>query len=350
MLPTMRTARSLAPSGLLLGPLALSRAGALAALLSLLSPALLRAQPAASGGAKADPATAPATPPPEPALSTPIPTPPLSHAAFGSPLAPNLSVDLPVVLSLGAVLLGTTLSDSQLPPPSCSPLCDPATVNGLDRVSIGWNSRPARTASDLFLGINLALPVVLDLIDVATSRPPDALRGYLGDVLILSEVFVVTAGLTSVLKYAVRRPRPFLYSGDMDAFPLEARQDVDAGLSFFSGHSSSAFAMATAGSYLYMLRHPQSKWVIPVWILSEALAATTAGLRVAAGKHFITDVLVGAAVGSAVGFLIPYLHRRALPRAIAQRTGRFGQDLRVSLAPMLAPDGGGLILGFTEAR
>ena len=39
-------------------------------------------------------------------------------------------------------------------------------------------------------------------------------------------------------------------------------------------------------------------------------AAVTASLRVAAGKHFFTDVLTGAGVGSAVGFLVPYLHRR----------------------------------------
>lgn len=328
--------------------------GALAGLLALLGSASLLAQPGpetrqsvTDPPAAREPAAAPGSPspPPEPSLSSPIPA-PVPHFVGGSPLAVNLAVDLPIVLGIGSVLLGTTIADPQLPPPSCGLVCDSQTVNGLDRVSIGWNSKPARTASDLFLGINLALPIVLDLIDVAASRPPDALRGYLQDLLILSEVFVVTSGLTSVFKYAVRRPRPFLYDSDMDAFPSEARQDVDASLSFFSGHSSSAFAMATAGSYLFMLRHPQSKWVIPVWIVSEALAATTASLRVVAGKHFITDVLVGAAVGSAVGVLIPYLHRRALPRALAQRTGRFGHDLRVSAAPLFLSDGGGLLVSF----
>jgi len=291
-------------------------------------------------------------PSPEPALTTPIPLslPSQPHFIGGSPLAANLSIDLPIVLGLGSALLGMTISDPQLPPPSCSPLCDAQTVNELDRVSIGWHSKPARTASDILLGMNLVLPVMLDLIDVAASRPPDALRGYLQDLLILSEVFVVNSGINGLFKYAVRRPRPFLYDTDMDAFSLSDRQDVDSGLSFYSGHSSSAFAMATAGSYLFTLRHPRSKWVIPIWIFSEALAATTASMRVLAGKHFITDVLVGAVMGSAVGLLIPYLHRRALPAALAQRAGRFGQDLRISAAPMLALDGGGLILSFSSTR
>jgi len=296
--------------------------------------------------------SAPLTPAPEPGLTTPIPTPrpALPHFVGGSPLAANLWLDLPVVLGLGSVLLGAQLSDSQLPPPSCAPLCDSQTVNALDRVSIGWHSKPARTASDILIGINIALPLVLDLIDVAASRPPDAVRGYLQDVLILGEVFVVNAGINTLIKYAVRRPRPFLYDADMSAFSPEDRADADSGMSFYSQHSSSAFAMATAGSYLFTLRHPNSKWVIPVWLFSEALAATTASMRVLAGKHFISDVLVGAVMGSAVGLLIPYLHRRALPAALAARAGRFGQDLRISAAPMLTLDGGGLVLSFSSAR
>jgi undecaprenyl-diphosphatase len=68
--------------------------------------------------------------------------------------------------------------------------------------------------------------------------------------------------------------------------------------------------MATAYSYLYMKRHPDSSLVVPVWLGSHALAASTAYLRVHAGKHFWTDVMVGAVVGSAIGFLVPWLHTK----------------------------------------
>ena len=328
--------------------------GGLLLVLCSVVPGSLRAQPSA---APQDTSPRPGTvfpaaepPAPEPPLSQPIPlSPPRPLAgslAVSSPLAANLWVDLPVVLGLGSVLLGLELSAPQLPPPSCGPVCDPQTVNGFDRVSIGWHSQPARTASNVLIGVNIALPFVLDLLDVAANRPPDAVRGYLQDVLILSEVFVVNAGINTLFKYAARRPRPLLYDADLAAVPLEDRQDSDAGLSFYSQHSSSAFAMATAGSYLFMLRHPRSKWVIPVWLFSEALAATTASMRVLAGKHFISDVLVGAVMGSAVGLLIPYLHRRALPQVLAQKAGPLGRSLRISAAPLFMSDGGGLLVSF----
>jgi membrane-associated phospholipid phosphatase len=80
-------------------------------------------------------------------------------------------------------------------------------------------------------------------------------------------------------------------------------------LSFYSGHTSTAFAMATAYGYLFTARHPRSKWIAPVWILGYAYASTTGVLRVAAGKHFWSDVIVGAIAGTAVGLAIPAAHR-----------------------------------------
>jgi undecaprenyl-diphosphatase len=81
-------------------------------------------------------------------------------------------------------------------------------------------------------------------------------------------------------------------------------------MSFFSGHTSLAFSMATAYSYLFARRHPDSPLVVPVWLGAHLLAGTTAVLRVEAGQHFWTDVLAGAAVGSAIGYLVPWLHTR----------------------------------------
>ena len=43
-------------------------------------------------------------------------------------------------------------------------------------------------------------------------------------------------------------------------------------------------------------------------ILLYAGAVGVAALRVAAGKHFPTDVVAGAALGSAVGWLVPTIH------------------------------------------
>lgn len=270
----------------------------------------------------------------------------------GSPLAAKPLLDIPLTLGLGAVLLGVELVAPQLPGPGCGPVCDVTTLNALDRPVVGWHSSSARAVSNVLIGVNIALPLVLDLIDVAVTRPPHAVGGYLQDALILTEVFVVNAAVNTAFKYAVRRPRPFMFEPapgpgvDPSVAPLDERQGVDAGLSFYSQHSSTAFSLATAYSYLFMLRHPGSRLILPMWLVSEGLAAATAALRVAAGMHFFTDVLVGAVAGSAIGLLIPFAHRRSLPAITAVAQSPWLRSLRVSAAPMLTADGGGLTLSF----
>ena len=56
-----------------------------------------------------------------------------------------------------------------------------------------------------------------------------------------------------------------------------------------------------------------------MWALAVSAGATLGVLRVAAGKHFYTDVLSGAAIGTAAGLIIPVLHfkRRHRRRSIS---------------------------------
>ena len=263
---------------------------------------------------------------------------PVAEPARGSPFTVRLAADLPLTLGAGVLALTTELVKSELPGPTCGTACDPAGINSLDSLGLGSHSREARTASDLLVGVNVGLPLVADLLDVLVSRPPDGWRGYGADFLVLAEVMAVNAGLNGLVKSAVRRPRPLVYDADLDAVPLADRLAPDAALSFYSQHSSTAFAMATAYSYLFMRRHPGSRLIAPVWLISEALATTTAALRVAAGKHFITDVFTGAVVGSALGLLIPYLHQRARPGEGTPWASR----LRAT--PLAYPGGGGILL------
>ncbi len=162
----------------------------------------------------------------------------------------------------------------------------------------------AAPASDALLYSSMVLPIVADLGDVLGHRT--GMRGWGKDVAVLVETATVNAALNTAVKFAIGRPRPFSYGLDGSGRDPTAG---DARLSFYSGHTSTTFAMATAYGYLFMARHPRSKWVAPVWILGYALAGTTGVLRVAAGKHFWSDVIVGALAGTAVGFGIPAAHR-----------------------------------------
>jgi membrane-associated phospholipid phosphatase len=51
-------------------------------------------------------------------------------------------------------------------------------------------------------------------------------------------------------------------------------------------------------------------WTWQPWAVTVAVGTSVAFERVAAGKHFYSDVIVGAAAGTAVGSLVSLLHLR----------------------------------------
>jgi len=261
----------------------------------------------------------------------------------GSPFEIDLALDLPVLgVAAAAWVVPFAFGDEGSGAP-CGAACDPAGLNALDRTVVGNRSPLAATLSDAFVGVSLALPFALDLLDVLVSDPPDGLAGYGVDALVLAEALAVNLALNQAVKYAVRRPRPYAYDPSLGP---AGRTAGDAGLSFYSGHTASAFCAATAYATLFSLRHPDSGWVAPVWLATHALAASTAYLRVHAGKHFWTDVIAGALVGSGVGALIPLVHRRSGP-AVARGLDEAAEPgLRLEIAPLLLPGGGGLVLGL----
>jgi membrane-associated phospholipid phosphatase len=226
-----------------------------------------------------------------------------------SPFKVDLTLDLPLNVGSAVASLVPEMFKNELPGPSCNPSCNPASINALDRTVVGNNLAGAAVASDALLGTTVALPVALDLIDTLTSAGSgrERMRGFGGDILVLAETLSLNFLANQIVKYAVRRPRPLTYDPTMSA---SVRDSADAGLSFYSEHASTAFAMATSYSYLFTLRHRHSRLVLPVWLGTHLLAAATAVLRVEAGKHFWTDVIAGALAGSSVGILCTTLHRR----------------------------------------
>lgn len=106
-----------------------------------------------------------------------------------------------------------------------------------------------------------------------------------------------TSAITIGLKYAVNRPRPFVTYPDIE------KRDSHAGpYSFPSGHTSSAFALATSLTFSY------PKWYVAV---PAYLWAITVGYsRMRLGVHFPTDVLAGAVLGSACAITCHYIGKR----------------------------------------
>ena len=85
-------------------------------------------------------------------------------------------------------------------------------------------------------------------------------------------------------------------------------RERDATLSFPSGHASMAFASAMAG-YQILREHPSSPLAQGFLITGLTQASLIAAFRVAASKHYLSDVIAGAALGVAMGAMVPHFRR-----------------------------------------
>lgn len=122
---------------------------------------------------------------------------------------------------------------------------------------------------------------------------------------------IAASGIAAqAIKHLVGRARPHLLAGD-GAFHFHALTLGSAEASFPSGHAASAFAAAVALGYM-----------APRWRMALLGAALLVGLsRVIVGAHYPSDVLAGAALGSAVAaWLARDFARRGL--AFGDRRGR----------------------------
>ncbi|GAA2627757.1 MULTISPECIES: bifunctional phosphatase PAP2/diacylglycerol kinase family protein [Streptomyces] len=145
----------------------------------------------------------------------------------------------------------------------------------------------------------------------------------------VASLALASATINTVGKWSVRRPRPLL-----EGVPL-ARQlaTQPQTTSFPSGHSASAFAFATGVAL-----------AAPGWgAVLAPVAASVAFSRVYTGVHYPSDVLVGASLGVAAGFVVHRLARDAQEARIVP-----GGEPPAADAPAL-PDGAGLTVVVNTA-
>jgi membrane-associated phospholipid phosphatase len=214
----------------------------------------------------------------------------------------DLSVTAGLFLAAGAPYLFPHLIT-----PSCP--CDPGEVNRFDRVAIGHHSAAASTASDVTAALSVAVPPVVDALRLGLGAP------FAADVTVFAETLAVSSALVVAAKYAVRRPLPLAYDGDPRYVGAQGGYR-----SFYSGHTSTVVSALTAAAWTTRWRDGERGWP---WVV-VAVAGTSVGVeRVLAGRHFPSDVLVGAAAGLAVGTAVPWLHRRrgAVALSLAPRPG-----------------------------
>lgn len=216
----------------------------------------------------------------------------------GTPGAPGLTVDLAAAAAVSGAELGlsglTVIFKDRLVAPSCR-WCEPLQLDRWARERLVWHdTRAAANASDLF---QFAVPAGA-MATLWIQAAPHGDREVAEDLLVLTESASTAILLTQVAKLAVGRLR-------QDAWARGTILSPDDKLSFWSGHTSFAFSAAAAATQIARMRgRPGWRWL---GLATFSAAAVTGYLRVAANRHWLSDVVTGAVVGSATGLLVPLL-------------------------------------------
>ncbi len=172
-------------------------------------------------------------------------------------------------------------------------------INRFDRGAVNHWSESIATTSDVLAVALMAVPVSLMLSD-------NIKKDYQTIGFMYGETLWFSYFTASIAKGAVQRVRPYAYNSQVG---LDKKLRSYTKESFFSSHTVGAFASVSFLSVVYNEYYPDSKYT--PWIIAGGFAAASAigVMRIEAGHHFPTDVITGAVIGTAFGYLIPALHR-----------------------------------------
>jgi len=205
-----------------------------------------------------------------------------------------------------AVGLAYVASETVLKSHLASSTCRWCKTDGFDvdvRNALVWHDTIRATSLSNFSGYLLAPGFALAFTVAGSVTRDGSIPGVIDDVLPVVDSVLAAEVLVQTTKFAVARQRPGVH------FDPPGPPQLEDNVSFFSAHSASTFAFATGAAMV--ARHHHS-WAEPyLWTIGYALAATTAYLRIAADKHYFTDVITGTAVGIGTGLAIPVLEERA---------------------------------------
>lgn len=216
-------------------------------------------------------------------------------------------------------VVSETAAKSALAPDHCR-WCN---VDGLDdRVhrALVWGNPAPATALSTLTGFGAAPVLMLGLTAFSASAAAgdsEATGRIIDDTIPILETVLYSELVVQVVKFSFGRQRPFVH------FPVQLNTvpTQDDNLSWFSGHATLAFGFAVSAG---VVAHRHGSALEPViWATGLTLAAATSYLRMAGDKHYLTDVLAGAAWGTASALVIPRL-THALPdnlSVVPQGTG-----------------------------
>lgn len=227
------------------------------------------------------------------------------------PAGQNRKRHLLLTASVGAAYLTTfVVFGDALTPDHCR-WCDPPSIDTRTRNALVWDTpSKARTVSDI-LGVAVIPTFAVAVPNVSLIFSDPGWAEVIDVTLPIAESVLATQILTYFAKSAFARERPYVQFAGVRPSSSTSEDFV----SHWSGHTSLSFSLVTSAGMVAHMRNLRAEPYI--WGVGLTLAATTGYLRMAGDMHYLTDVLVGAAVGAGAGLTIPHL---------------FGNDIAVTTA------------------
>ena len=130
--------------------------------------------------------------------------------------------------------------------------------------------------------------------------------------LMLAQALALQNGVNLVVRSLAFWPRPYMYATDGDGAAAASAAEGEAYGSFYSGHASAAFTIAVFTGEWFSEFYPNSAYKSLVWTTSLSLAGFVGVLRIAAGKHYPTDVVVGALAGTGISLAVIKIHKKSV--------------------------------------
>ncbi|KAA9341028.1 phosphatase PAP2 family protein [Adhaeribacter soli] len=181
---------------------------------------------------------------------------------------------------------------------------DKNDVNKFDRFAAGNYNTNAKALSDIPFYGSFVVPLALLADKEVFNNGGQVYLLYAQTMAITGAAYALTIGLTD-------RYRPLAYKNDdpLNQDLQEDRRSKNARNSFYAGHTAAAASACFFTAKVFHDFNPDSKWRPVVWGAAAAVPVVVGYARLKAGKHFLSDNIVGYAVGTSIGILVPHLHK-----------------------------------------
>lgn len=229
----------------------------------------------------------------------------------------DLRVDIPVTASLAAVTVGFRLVRDDMEPSHCR-ICDgdrigDGRVNAVDdwfRTALRRPDTGPANYTSYVLAFGAA-PLGAIGFTVLASVDEGRSKNVLVDLLVVAEGGFSAMLATEVLESVTLRTRPYVHAMADDAERNAEIAKTGAFHSFPAGHVVGSFGVAAAAGTVASMRGYRLAPL--VWTAGIVFGVGTAYTRMAADRHYFTDVLAGAGIGTAIGAGIPLLFHSPRP-------------------------------------